>query len=67
MVYQTEVFFMKKKMNAIAEAAAIIGADPESLTEDQALKILRSLVMTNESIRIRKALNSFERQKDIKE
>lgn len=58
---------MKKKMNAIAEAAAIIGADPGSLTEEQALKILRSLVMTNESIRIRKALNSFERQKDVKE
>lgn len=58
---------MKKKISAIAEAAAIIGADPGLLTEEQAMKILRSLVMTNESIRIRKALNSFERQKDIKE
>jgi hypothetical protein len=58
---------MKKKMNAISEAAAIIGADPESLTEEQALKILRSLVMTNESVRIRKALNSFNRKKEINE
>lgn len=54
-------------MNAISEAAAIIGADPESLTEEQALKILRSLVMTNESVRIRKALNSFNRKKEINE
>jgi|LauGreDrversion4_2_1035121.scaffolds.fasta_scaffold884280_2 hypothetical protein len=58
---------MKKKMDAISEAAAIIGADPESLTEEQALKILRSLVMTNESVRIRKALNSFNRKKEINE
>jgi hypothetical protein len=58
---------MKKKIDAISEAAAIIGADPESLTEEQALKILRSLVMTNESVRIRKALNSFNRKKEINE
>jgi hypothetical protein len=58
---------MKKKIDAIAEAAAIIGADPDSLTEEQALKILRSLVMTNESVRIRKALNSFNRKKEINE
>jgi len=58
---------MKKKMDAISEAAAIIGAEPESLTEEQALKILRSLVMTNESVRIRKALNSFNRKKEINE
>ena len=58
---------MKKKIDAIAEAAAIIGAEPDSLTEDQALKILRSLVMTNESVRIRKALNSFNRKKEINE
>jgi hypothetical protein len=58
---------MKKKMDAISEVAAIIGADPESLTEEQALKILRSLVMTNESVRIRKALNSFNRKKEINE
>jgi len=58
---------MKKKIDAIAEAAAIIGAEPDSLTEEQALKILRSLVMTNESVRIRKALNSFNRKKEINE
>lgn len=55
---------MKEKLNAIDEAAALIGADPSELTEDQALKILRSMVMTNDSIRIRKGLASFNRMKE---
>lgn len=54
---------MKKKIDAISEAAAIIGADPSTLTEEEAQKILRHMVMSNESIRIRKALNSIEKTK----
>lgn len=59
-----EVRFMKKKIDAISEAAAIIGADPSTLTEEQAQKILRSMVMSNESIRIRKAKNNISKIKD---
>lgn len=55
---------MKKKIDAISEAAAIIGADPSTLTEEQAQKILRSMVMSNESIRIRKAKNNIGKIKD---
>jgi hypothetical protein len=58
-----EVRFMKKKIDAISEAAAIIGADPSTLDEEQAQKILRSMVMSNESIRIRKAKNGISKIK----
>lgn len=54
---------MKKKIDAISEAAAIIGADPETLSEEQAQKILRTMVMSNESIRIRKAKNNIKKTK----
>jgi hypothetical protein len=54
---------MKKKIDAIAEAAAMIGADPSTLTEEQAQKILRNMVMSNESIRIRKAKNNIDKIK----
>ena len=57
---------MKKKIDAISEAAAIIGADPSTLTEEQAQKILRSMVMSNESIRIRKAKTSIDKSKGKK-
>lgn len=58
---------MEKKLSAIDEAAALIGADPETLTEDQARKILRRMVMTSDNIRIRKGLASFERAKEVSE
>lgn len=48
-------------MKVIREAAALIGADEETLTEDEARKILRSLVMSNENVRIRKARANFNR------
>jgi hypothetical protein len=54
---------MKKKIDAISEAAAIIGADPSTLTEEQAQNILRYMVMSNESIRIRKAKNGIDKTK----
>lgn len=56
---------MKDKIDAIAEAAALIGADEESLTEEQAQSILRALVMSNESVRIRKAKNDQEKRRNI--
>lgn len=46
---------MDKKFNAISEAAAIIGASEDSLTEEEAQKLLRTLVISNKNIRIRKA------------
>jgi plasmid stability protein len=52
---------MDEKMRIIREAAALIGADEETLSEDEARKILRSLVMTNESVRIRKAKTVVDR------
>lgn len=55
---------MEKKLSAIDEAAALLGADPSTLTEDQAINVLRRMVMTNESIRIRKGLASFNRSDD---
>jgi hypothetical protein len=58
---------MKDKIDAIAEASAIIGADPETMTEEQAQQILRSLVMSNESIRIRKAISGVEKQKGLRD
>ena len=33
---------MKKKIDAISEAAALLGVDRENLTEEQAMKILRN-------------------------
>jgi len=55
---------MEKKLNAIEEAAALIGAEPDSLSEEQAMRILRHMVMTNDSIRIRQGLASFARDKE---
>jgi len=55
---------MDKKLSAIDEAAALIGADPENITEEQARNILRRMVMTRENIRIRKGLASFERARE---
>jgi len=52
---------MDKKFNAISEAAALIGASEDSLTEEQAQKLLRSLVISNKNIRIRKARSGIDR------
>lgn len=52
---------MEDKMKVIREAAALIGADEETLTEDEAKKILRSMVMSNENVRIRRARANFNR------
>jgi hypothetical protein len=52
---------MDKKFNAISEAAALIGASEDSLTEEQAQKLLRSLVISNKNIRIRKARAGIDR------
>jgi hypothetical protein len=56
---------MKKKIDAISEAAALIGVDRQDLTEEQAIKILRNLVMSNSDIRIRKARNDQEKRKGL--
>lgn len=56
---------MKKKLDAIAEAAALIGLDRQDLTEEQAMKILRNLVMSNSDIRIRRARNDKEKRKEL--
>jgi hypothetical protein len=56
---------MKKKLDAIAEAAALIGVDRQDLTEEQAMKILRNLVMSNSDIRIRRARNDKEKRKEL--
>lgn len=56
---------MKKKIDAIAQAAALIGVDQETLTEEQAMKILRNLVMSNSSIRIRRAHNDRNKRKGM--
>jgi hypothetical protein len=58
---------MEKKLNAIEEAAALIGAEPDSLSEEQAMRILRHMVMTNDSIRIRQGLASFNRIREEKD
>lgn len=58
---------MDKKLNAIEEAAALIGADPETLTEEQAMKVLRHMVMTHDNIRIRKGITSFDRFREEQE
>ena len=56
---------MKKKIDAISEAAAILGVDKENLTEEQAMKILRNLVMSNSDIRIRKARNDQRKRREL--
>jgi hypothetical protein len=56
---------MKKKIDAISEAAAILGVDRENLTEEQAMKILRNLVMSNSDIRIRKARNDKQKRREL--
>jgi len=56
---------MKKKLDAIAEAAALIGVDRQDLTEEQAMKILRNLVMSNSDIRIRRARNDKAKRKEL--
>lgn len=56
---------MKKKIDAIAEAAAILGVDKENLTEEQAMKVLRNLVMSNSDIRIRKARNDQQKRREL--
>ena len=58
---------MDKKFNAISEAAALIGASEDSLTEEQAQKLLRSLVMSNRNIRIRKATAVVEKLRKEKD
>lgn len=55
---------MDEKIRIIREAAAIIGADEETLSEEEARKILRSLVISNNSIRIRKARSSINRVRE---
>lgn len=55
---------MDNKFNAISEAAALIGASEDSLTEEQAQKLLRSLVISNKNIRIRKARAGLERLRE---
>jgi hypothetical protein len=55
---------MDKKFNAISEAAALIGASEDSLTEEQAQKLLRSLVISNKNVRIRKARAGVERMRE---
>jgi len=52
---------MEKRIGIIREAAALIGADENSLTEEQATKLLRSLVMNNNNLRIRKARAGVDR------
>ena len=56
---------MKKKIDAISEAAAILGLDKENLTEEQAMKVLRNLVMSNSDIRIRKARNDQQKRREL--
>jgi hypothetical protein len=56
---------VKKKIDAIAEAAAILGVDKENLTEEQAMKVLRNLVMSNSDIRIRKARNDQQKRREL--
>ena len=56
---------MKKNIDAISEAAAILGVDKENLTEEQAMKILRNLVMSNSDIRIRKARNDQQKRREL--
>ena len=55
---------MDNKFSAISEAAALIGASGDSLTEEQAQKLLRSLVISNKNIRIRKARAGVERMRE---
>lgn len=55
---------MDNKFNAISEAAALIGASEDSLTEEQAQKLLRSLVISNKNVRIRKARAGVERMRE---
>jgi len=52
------------KIRIIREAAALIGADEESLSEEEARKILRSLVMSNNTLRIRKAKSNVNRVRE---
>lgn len=52
---------MEKRIGIIREAAALIGADESDLTEEQATKLLRSLVMNNNNLRIRKARANVDR------
>lgn len=54
---------MDNRFNAISEAAALIGASEDSLTEEQAQKLLRSLVISNKNIRIRKARAGLEKMR----
>jgi hypothetical protein len=56
---------VKKKIDAISEAAAILGVDKENLTEEQAMKVLRNLVMSNSDIRIRKARNDQQKRREL--
>jgi hypothetical protein len=56
---------VKKKIDAISEAAAILGLDKENLTEEQAMKVLRNLVMSNSDIRIRKARNDQQKRREL--
>lgn len=55
---------MDDKIKIIREAAALIGADEESLSEEEARKILRSLVMSNNTLRIRKAKSNVNRVRE---
>lgn len=55
---------MDDKIRIIREAAALIGADEESLSEEEARKILRSLVMSNNTLRIRKAKSNVNRVRE---
>lgn len=55
---------MDDKIRIIREAAALIGADEDSLSEKEARSILRSLVMSNNNIRIRKAKSNVNRVRE---
>lgn len=55
---------MDEKLKNIREAAALIGADETQISEDEAQKILRSLVMSNDNIRIRKARSAVTRSRE---
>lgn len=55
---------MDKKIKIIQEAASLIGADEEDISEEEAQKMLRSLVMSNDNIRIRKARSTLNRTRE---
>lgn len=55
---------MDDKIRIIREAAALIGADEDSLSEKEARSILRSLVMSNNNLRIRKAKSNVNRVRE---